>query len=255
VSGSNFLPDELVVVKFRGMVVGAKDAGPDGRVTGINIFVRADTVPGPAGTRLTGARSGRTAFTTVLIMSKVTPVRVTLTIFPSVVQAGHRVVSAGAGYRSGEVVLLRFRGAVLAAVAAGPQGSFSNVSFRVPSSTPSGTFMVIAFGSRSGRMASAALRVMHPAAVRVIIWVAPGSVQRHTMVTLYGRGFFSHEFVLIRLRGTVVEAVKTFVHGTFQVSFRLPMWAGPGTQVLVATGAHSGRHAFTRLTIVKARKR
>ncbi|MGH2347539.1 MAG: hypothetical protein ACRDG4_20115, partial [Chloroflexota bacterium] len=159
VDGSNFLANEIVLVRFRGSLVAAPQAHRDGRISRVTFKVSDRTPLGNQQVTITGARSGRVARTDVYVLAKPKPVRARLAASPSTTHRGGRVYIWGSGFRAHEEVLVRYRNAIVVAIVANSSGSFSHIGYTVASSTRYGKASLVAKGVWSGRSASASLRI------------------------------------------------------------------------------------------------
>ncbi len=248
VSGYNFLAREVVLIRFGNTLVQATTTDGSGRFANAGFTVPGTAAYGNTYVVITGSRSGRSA-REALQITPASPAAAHLKLSSTSLHRGSKVTVSGTGYQAGEIVLIRFRGAVVQAATVDSHGDYNKATFQVPVNSPYGTFTVTATGARSGRSAS----------VNVHVTVTPPStgisvlhsiVQRNSTITVSGHGFKAGETVLLRLNGQVVQTARADSHGNFgRTSFRLGFSAHRGKATLLATGAQSGRHAQVTITI------
>jgi hypothetical protein len=250
VSGNNLLPDESVLIRFRGQIVQVVHADVYGRIVRVGFVVPGSTPYGVSTVSITGTRSGRTASTSLTVVPVPAP-SVRLAISPSSIHRGGILTIAGAGYRPGETVLIRLGGTIVQAVTANSQGAFGGVRVVVPVNAAYGALLVSGVGASSGRTASRSVLVVPVPVTR--LGVTPGTVHRGTVVTASGSGFFGGEIVLLRFRGALMREVPTDQNGRFAgVAFRIPSTSPYGRRVISAQGMRSNRTAQTTVDVVPA---
>jgi hypothetical protein len=248
VNGNNFLASEMVLIRFRGSLVQAVQANANGRFSNARFTVPGNAPYGLSTVTITGARSGRSASARL----DITPAAAAgPRIHLSAGTVHHNGVETvtGSGYFAGEIVLIRFRGALVQAVMADRNGNFGRASFHIPVNSPFGKQPITAVGARSGRSARATVNVT-PAPPKTSVGISPRIVKQNGVVTVTGKGFQAGEIVLIRLRGTLVQAATADGHGGFRTAFRVPGGRFKGAGVVLATGARSKRHAQATLVVV-----
>jgi hypothetical protein len=245
VAGINFLPGETVLVRFRGAIVQSAAASSQG-VLNTSFTVPGNTPYGVSNVELQGAVSGRTVQVQVGILPEPSG-GVSIHLSNSSPRRGAPVIVTGHGFQDGEIVLLRFRGHLVQAARADRSGKIAGAVFLVGVNVPLGTYSVEAIGSDSGRKATVQVKVTGAAAPKphaaVGIAVTPTSLKAGSLVTVSGHGFQGGEFVLIRLHGAVVQAVKANSRGAFRTSFHVQGKPTRGTTTVQASGALSNRHA------------
>ncbi len=251
VAGINFVPHETVLIRFRGVIVQSAAASSEG-VLNTSFTVPGNTPYGVSTVALQGAISGRTVQVPVGILP-VPAGGVSIHLSSSTPRRGGVVVVSGHGFQAGEVVLLRFRGSLVQAARANRSGSIAGAVFVVGVNVPLGTYSVEAIGSDSGRNATVKIKVTGVAPAKptsaVGIAVSPTSLEAGSLVTVSGHGFQAGEFVLITLRGTVVQAVKADSRGAFRTSFHVSGKPTRGATTVQASGALSKRHAAVKVVI------
>ena len=241
VSGTNFQASEFVLVRFRGALVGARQADRSGRVSNITFTVPGSTPLGTAEVSITGARSGRSARAFVYVLA-VPRARAGLSLSPGSAYRGGRVYVSGHGFKGREVVVVRFHGSTVLALIADSHGNFNHVAFTVAHNAPYGTAKVTALGTASGISASANLRVNVPRPSPQVS-VSPGRIDRGAEVTISGKDYIGGEIVLIRVDNRFVATPRADRQGNFRVRFRLPGWIKVGKHTAQSVGTKSGRTA------------
>lgn len=248
VNGNNFLPNEIVLIRFRGALVQAVQADASGRFFHAHFTVPGSAPYGVSAVTITGARSGRSA-TAGLAVIPAPPAGPRVHLAKGGLHHGDAETVSGSGYLPGEVVLIRFRGALVQAAMADARGNFSRAGFRIPVNSPFGKQTITATGTRSGRSAMATVTIT-PRQPSTSITVSPAIVRHNGVVTVTGQGFEGGEIVLIRVRNVLVQAATANGQGRFRLAFRLPGGNFKGADVLLATGARSKRHAQVTLVVI-----
>jgi hypothetical protein len=248
VNGDNFLPGEIVLVRFRGQIVQAASADGAGRIARVAFVVPGSTPYGASTVSISGARSGRSASATLTVVPAPAP-GPRLTLSPATVHRGGTVSLSGSGFLAGETVLIRLNGGIVQAVVASSGGTFANLRIAVPVNSPYGTLAISASGARSGRTATSVLRVT-PAPVAHLT-ATPTTVHRGGVITIYGSGFSAGEIILIRYNGAIVGQVVADSHGSFgHIKLRVPATNPYGYETVSAQGTRSSRVASARVRIV-----
>jgi hypothetical protein len=223
VSGTNFVSGELVLIRFGSTLVQAKTADQNGRFSNVAITVPGSAPYGVTYISATGSRSGRSA-KAALHVTQSPPAGAHLKLSATSLHRGSTVSLSGSGYQGGEIVLIRYRGALVQGVDADSKGNFAKASFQIPVNSPYGTFPVSATGARSGRSAAVQVRVTATASVGIV--VTPNVVKQNGSVTVSGHGFAARETILLGLNGQLVQAVVAdgngnFAHAGFQIPTRI----------------------------------
>ncbi len=251
VAGINFLPRETVIVRFRGVIVQSAAASSEG-VLNTSFTVPGNTPYGVSDVALQGAVSGRSVQVQVGVLPEPAG-GVSIHLSTTSPRRGAPVVVSGRGFQGGEVVLLRFRGNLVQAARANRGGGIAGAVFVVGLNVPPGTYSVAATGSDSGRSATVKIKVIGTSTAKptsaVGISVSPTSLKAGALVTVTGHGFLGGEFVLIKLRTTVVQAVKADSRGAFHTTFRVSTKPTRGSATVQASGARSNRHAAAKVVI------
>ncbi|MGH2343862.1 MAG: hypothetical protein ACRDG4_01455, partial [Chloroflexota bacterium] len=251
VAGINFLPGETVLIRFRGAIVQSATVSSEG-VINASFTVPGSTPYGVSEVSLQGARSERTAQAPIGIL-RAPASKAGIHLSTSSPRRGAVVIVSGHDFQAGEVVLIRFRGNLVQSVRADGKGGFSRAPFVVGLHVPTGVSTVEAIGSDSGRDARVKVKVLTSAAPKptsaVGITVSPSSLKIGGRVVVTGHGFQRGEFVLIRLRGVVVQAVQADTHGKFRTTFPVQNHLKKGAATIEASGARTNRHAEVKVVI------
>ncbi len=247
VSGHNFAAREVVLVRFRNQIVQAVNADGSGNFANARFTVPGSAPYGASQVTATGAGSGRHA-SAIVKVQPTAPSGSRISVNHNKVHRGDTVTVSGKGFFGGEIVLIRFNNDLVQAVTADRHGNFSHAGFRVPVGNRYGTFTVKATGSRSGRNATAKLRVV--AKVSVGISVTPTNVLRGHKIKVTGHGYQAGEIVLIYVRGRLADAQTADKHGNFKKEFTIARSSSRGVAIVMATGARSHRHAEKAIAIL-----
>lgn len=251
VAGINFLPGEIVLVRFRGAVIQASAASSLG-VLNASFTVPGTTPYGAVVVSIQGARSGR-ASQALLGVLPAPSGGVGIHLSAGSVHHGSRVSVSGHGFQTGEIVLIRFRGALVQSAQADRHGSFVNAVFNVGVSIPFGGYMVEAVGANSGRTASSRIKLVPGGSSKpskgVGISVSATRIRAGGKVTVTGHGYLAGEFVLIRLRGVIVQALPADKFGKFRTTVLVSSHEAKGITAIQATGARSNRQAQVRVVV------
>jgi hypothetical protein len=239
VSGSGFAPGELVVLRFNGMLLASAVADTAGNFGGAVLTIPDVTPAGTYSLTATGSVSGRSASSSIRVGIALPPPPASLGVSPTSAAAGAPVTIAGTGFRAGETVILSFDGHVIQDVAASASGSLVVSSFFIPQGTAPGLHTVSAVGAASGINARATLEVTAPPAVvvpRVVL--TTHTIVRGAALVVSGSGFHSGETLLVRIDGTLVQAVVANASGAFTT--KVTPSASYGAHILSVSGASSG---------------
>lgn len=251
VAGINFLPGETVLMRFRGAIVQSATASSEG-VINASFTIPGRTPLGVSEVTLQGARSGRTAQAPIGIL-RAPAGRAGIRLSTTKPRRGATIMVSGHGFQAGEVVLIRFRGKLVQSARADGKGSFARAPFVVGVHVPVGSSTVEATGSNSGRDARMKVKVSASAGAKPTatlgIKVSPTSLKFGTRVMVTGHGFQGGEFVVIRLRGVIVQAVQADTRGNFRTSFAVPSRLKKGAATLEVSGARTNRHAGVKVVI------
>ncbi|HVC79355.1 MAG TPA: hypothetical protein VNL35_02495, partial [Chloroflexota bacterium] len=252
VAGINFLPGEIVLVRFRGAVIQATAASSLG-VLNASFTVPGTTPYGAVVVSIQGARSGR-ASQALLGVLPAPSGGVGIHLSAGSVRHGDRVSVSGHGFQTGEIVLIRFRGALVQSAQADRRGAFVNAVFNVGVSVPFGTYSVEAVGANSGRAAGSRIKLIPGGGPKITkgvgISVSATRIKPGQRVTVTGHGYLAGEYVLIRLRGVIVQALPADKHGDFRTIVLVSSHEAKGTTAIVASGARSNRQAQVRVVVV-----
>ncbi|HXT36496.1 MAG TPA: hypothetical protein VN837_13050 [Chloroflexota bacterium] len=252
VAGINFLPGEIVLVRFRGAVIQASAASSLG-VLNATFTVPGTTPYGASVVSIQGARSGR-ASQALLGVLPAPSGGVGIRLSAGSVHHGGRVTVSGHGFQTGEIVLIRFRGALVQSAQADRRGAFVNAVFNVGVSIPFGTYMVEAVGANSGRAASSRVKLVPGGSSKITkgagISVSATRIKPGQRVTVTGHGYLAGEFILIRLRGVIVQALPADRHGNFRTIVLVSSHEAKGATTIEASGARSNRQAQIRVVVV-----
>jgi hypothetical protein len=247
VNGNNFLPGEVVLIKFRGKLVQAATADKNGRFSRASFKIPTNTPYGISTVTIVGSRSGRQADSQVRVTA---PPRVAAHVSASTksLHRGGKLLLSGGGFTAKEIILISYRGKLVKTVTADGKGNISKVSFTIPSNSPYGTSSITLKGAKSER--SATVKVNVTAKPTVGISVSPTRVARGKSITITGHGFAAGEIVLIYLHGSLLQAPKTGSKGNFgKTKLTVPTNMARGATVVLAKGARSGRHAQVKVVI------
>ncbi|MGH2408988.1 MAG: hypothetical protein ACRDGS_01340, partial [Chloroflexota bacterium] len=251
VAGINFLPGEIVLVRFRGVVIQASAASSLG-VLNASFTVPGTTPYGAVVVSIQGARSGRSAQALLGVLPAPSG-GVGIHLSAVSVHHGSRVSVSGHGFQTGEIVLIRFRGALVQSAQADRRGSFVNAVFNVGVSIPFGTYTVEAVGANSGRAASSRVKLVPGGAPRITkgvgISVSTTRLKPGQKVMVTGHGYLAGEFVLIRLRGVIVQALPADKHGDFRATVLVSSHEAKGATTIEVSGARSNRQAQVRVVV------
>jgi large repetitive protein len=251
VAGINFLPGETVLVRFRGVIVQSAAASSEG-VVNTSFTVPGNTPYGVSDVALQGAVSGRRVQVQVGVLPEPAG-GVSIHLSTATPRRGASVVVSGHGFQAGEVVLLRFRGSLVQAARADRSGKIADAVFVVGINVPPGRYSVKATGSNSGRTVTVKIQITGTVASKptsaVGITISPTTIRGGSLVTVRGHGFQAGEFVLIKLRSTVVQAAKVDSRGMFRTSFHVASKPTRGRTTVQASGARSNRHAEAKVVI------
>lgn len=245
VSGRGFQPGEIILLHVDGtqvVTVAANYAGD------FSAGIAVSHVYGKHMLSVTGTRSGRTATTSFFTVH---PIRPGIGLLPNWAYPGAVAHVNGTSFVPREIVLIYFRGRLVQAVTADRNGRFFRASFKVPAGTPLGYAPIRLLGSVSGRATTALLRVTQPAPRKPVVLVSAATPQRGATVLLHGSGFAGKEIVLVRYRGSLVEAFTTDSHGTFaHVRVHIPANSPYGTAAisLLGTRSHLAAHVQVKVT-------
>ena len=156
VSGSGFQGGETVLIRFRGQLVQAAVAGQNGTFSKATFRIPVNTPYGRGSVSITGARSGRSASTTV----DVTRIAgVGISVSPGTLKRGHTAEISGHGFFGSEILLVRVNGSLVQAGQADRNGNFSHLRFTLPKGLHKGTAVVQVVGGRSNRVGTALVQV------------------------------------------------------------------------------------------------
>jgi len=247
VNGNNFLPGEVVLIKFRGRLVHAATADRNGRFFRAAFKIPGNTPYGISGITIIGSRSGRQAKSQVLVTKAPKPAA-HVKASPTTLHRGGKLRLTGGGFTAKEIVLISYRGKLAATTRADSHGNLSRVSFKIPGNSPYGTSKITLKGARSGRSATVKVRIT--AKPSIGITVTPTKVRRGGSITITGHGFAGGEIVLIYVHGALLQAPKTNSHGSFgRTRLTVPGGMARGATLVLARGARSGRHAQVKVVI------
>lgn len=247
VNGNNFLGGEIVLIRFRSQLVQAVQTDRFGRFANARFVVPGNAPYGASSVSITGARSGRSAHATIYV-TPAPPAGPRISVSSKALHRNATLTVAGHGFLGGETLLVRFRGQLVQAAIASGAGTFSRVSFRIPVNTPFGNATVTVTGGRSGRSASATIRVTAPSGPAISL--LPGEIGRGGRSYVSGYGFAGGEIILIRVNGTLVQAGQADSHGAFgHVAFTVPHRFHKGIVQVEVTGGRSNRKARAFLVI------
>jgi hypothetical protein len=239
------------MVRFRGAIVQAATASSQGVVN--SVFIVPGNAPyGASVVSLRGARSGRGNQALLGILPAPSG-GVGIRLSATGLHHGSRVLVSGHGFQTGEIVLIRFRGNLVQSAQADHGGKFANAAFIVGINVPYGSATVEAIGSNSGRTGSARVKVTPSSEPKPSghagITVSATVLKHGQSVVVAGHGFQGGEFVLIRLRGVIVQAVAADKHGNFRASFRVNSREARGRTTIQVTGARSNRAAGVTVVV------
>ena len=251
VAGINFLPGEIVLIRFRGAVIQASPASSQG-VLNANFTVPGTTPYGAVVVSIQGARSGRAAQALLGVLPAPSG-GVGIRLSATTLHHGARVSTSGHGFQIGEIVLIRFRGVLVQSAQADRHGVFANAVFVVGANVPFGAYTVEAVGSNSGRAATTRVKVVPgggpKASKGVGVTVSKTRIKPGQKVVVTGHGYLAGEFVLIRLRGVIVQAVQADKKGDFRATVQVDSHEAKGAATIEVSGARSNRHAQARVVI------
>ncbi|HWE64423.1 MAG TPA: hypothetical protein VHB98_22140, partial [Chloroflexota bacterium] len=250
VSGSGFVPNELVLIRLNGTLEGNVSADVFGSFGGFLFTVPVGAAPGVYTVSATGATSSRTASIGLSVQAAQPAALASISVSPNATLPGAVIVVAGTGFQPGEAVAISFNGAQMERLVADGTGSFTGGSFTLPGTLAPGTYTVTANGLTSGRSATASLSVSSPSPTVVVrLSVAPDTVTPGSKVTFSGSGYAAGETVLIRFNGGLVGSIAAGPAGTFVGTFQAP--SVTGTYSITATGASSGNTASATLHVAR----
>jgi hypothetical protein len=177
-----------------------------------------------------------------------------ISLTPSAVSPGSQVAINGTGFAAGEVVLIRFNGAVIGTTNADSLGNFGGFLFTVPSGTAGGSYSVSATGSISAHPANATLTintVAPPSAPTISL--SPSTVVRGSSVSVTGTGFVPGETVTMYFNNALAQSTTANSGGSFtNSSFTVAGSTAPGAYTVQAIGAISARAASAPLQVIAA---
>jgi outer membrane protein assembly factor BamB len=181
-----------------------------------------------------------------------------ITVYPTSGPPGTQVTVAGSGFMPGESIAIYLgggpgKGTQVASTTAGPSGTFRNVTFTVPSTTPYTPQPVVAVGLSSQITYTSVFNV------DAELQVAPGAVPPTATVSIAGNDFAPNETVNCYLSNAGTPGQRVLVatatadaSGSFSgVPFTVPP-TPLGDYRVTAIGQQSGRVAFSPLIVFDA---
>jgi hypothetical protein len=258
VSGAGFQPGEMVLIRFRGVIVQYARVDVNGRFAGARCVVPGYTPFGVATIEVRGQQSGRIATSTLLISPAPQTVHAQIQVYSTTVHRGGLIKVYGQHFFARELVLVLFRGVLVGQMRTGGAGDFGSVQFQIANNCPYGFFPLVVTGTQSNRSVRVYVHVVaapshkpHKAHKKDVahLAVSPAVVKHNDRVTVRGQGFMAGEIVLIRVRGTLVEAPRANSHGVISGSFRAPGGRLKGRDSVQAVGSRSGRHVQVTLVV------
>lgn len=247
-TGSGYQPNETVTVRFinsSGPVIGTTTAAADGTIS------RYVTIPTSAqvstywivATGSSGQHGGVT-----FAVTEVAPMQ--LSVSPGSVAAGDNVRVTGSGFRSGELITIRFingSGPILGSANANSLGNI-DVVVTVPRTAQIATYWMVAVRP-SGERIGTTFKVT--ALGTPFITVSPGTVEAGRATLVSGKNFGPYEKVVIRYgsrTGPVLLTITANASGSLLVWTVIPGNAVPGVRWIVAMGS-SGQVAGTTINV------
>ena len=135
-SGTGYQAGEIVLIRYRGTVVQAATVDSHGNYGKAGFQVPVNSPYGTFAVTATGARSGRSASSSVHVT--VTPPAIGIAVLHTTVKQNGTVTVSGHGFKAGETILLRLNGQVVQASRADSHGNFGRTSFRLGFSAHNG---------------------------------------------------------------------------------------------------------------------
>jgi hypothetical protein len=247
VNGNNFLPGEIVLIKFRGRLVQAATADHNGRFSRAGFKVPGNTPYGISTVTIVGSRSGRQANSQVRVTAGPSAAA-HASASSTRLHRGGKLLISGSGFTPKEIVLISYRGKLVKTATADHNGNVNKVPFTIPSNSPYGTASITLKGTKSERTATVKVNVTRKPSIGIS--VSPTTVRRGGSLTVTGHGFTGGEIVLIYLHGSLLQAPKTDGKGSFgRTRLTVPRNMARGVTVVLAKGARSGRTAQVKVVI------
>jgi hypothetical protein len=166
------------------------------------------------------------------------PHTTTLSVNPTMVNAGSAITVSGAGFTPDEAVNFTFNGAsgIIATVQADGSGNLPGTGVTIPSTTLPGTYTLTATSASGINVATTTFTV-------IALVLSPYAIEHGGSVVVSGTGFAPNEPVNIAIdgQGGTLATAQTDGSGNLPATtVNIPAFIGPGSYTLAATGASSG---------------
>ncbi len=241
VSGLGFEPKEQVLIRVDTVLQATVICDASG---GFSTHLGPEVKVGDHGIMALGTQSELSAAATLHVVA---PRPATVRLASSKLHPGDAVIVSGGGFQPGEIVLIRFNGAVVENSVAGNNGSFTKATFHLSRKLKAGRYALKVTGARTGRAASTTVQVSLVPVSAIV--VKPVTVHAGQSIAIMGTAFGANEIVVISVHGAVLAAANSDAHGAFKATFTVPATAAHGATTVEAAGMRSKAHARAALMI------
>ena len=244
VSGSSFLPNSALTITYDGTTVATATSTGSGAIPSGVTFTVTASVFGSHTVRVVDA-NGNAATATFSVVASINFTPVTGPV-------GTSVTISGQGFAASLTITVKFNGATVTTspttVTTDNTGSFSSVTFIVPSSS-SGGKPVQATDAASN--AASGTFTVTPS-----ITLNPTNGGIGTTVTITGKGLAASSTITIKYDGstqtTSPSSVASDANGSFSCSFTVPTSTAGAHTVLATDGTNSSTATFTVNTVLQS---
>jgi hypothetical protein len=265
IAGTGFTPGEAINLlltsnppQLGGLALATAVANGSGNFSIGNVTI---PVSQPAGNFLivaSATSSGQRPSTPLTVTAPQAPA--TVSVNPTSAVAGTQVTISGANFAVGELVNLTLQananvigGQPLGTAAVGSNGAFSIGNITIPVTTPGGSYLIVATGTTSGRVARTPIAVTAP---RASLSVNPTTFSPNSNITISGGGYVANETVTIILNASngagssTLGAITANGSGAFgPTAIHVPFGVVAGNSQVAATGRSSNRQAVVNVFV------